>query len=125
MVCPEPKRSGLITGLTGKNRAGNLWERLAQRIALARAFCRDAPILLLDEATAQLDVTTEGEIVQALERMREKTLILIAHRLKTIINADLIVVLHDGRIVEQGTHEQLMVLNGFYRQMVAQDDEPD
>jgi ATP-binding cassette subfamily B protein/subfamily B ATP-binding cassette protein MsbA len=98
-----------------------------QRIAIARAVLKDAPILILDEATSSVDTQTELLIQQALERlMVGKTTIVVAHRLSTIRKADLIVVLQDSRIVEMGTHEQLMALEGLYRQLneVQVDGEP-
>ncbi|WP_299358093.1 ABC transporter ATP-binding protein [uncultured Paracoccus sp.] len=86
-----------------------------QRIALARAFLKDAPILVLDEATSALDSEVEALIQEALTRvMRGKTVLAIAHRLSTIAEMDRIVVLHDGRIVEQGTHAQLLAHGGLY-----------
>jgi ATP-binding cassette, subfamily B, bacterial len=89
-----------------------------QRIAIARAILKDAPILLLDEATSALDSSTESMVKQALEYlMRGKTTIVIAHRLSTIQNADLIVVLDEGKIVQTGTHEDLMNQNGLYRNL--------
>ena len=86
-----------------------------QRIALARAMIKDAPILVLDEATSALDSEVEASIQAALEvAMRGKTVVAIAHRLSTIASMDRIVVLDAGQIAEEGTHDQLLALGGFY-----------
>ncbi|MEM9583929.1 MAG: ABC transporter ATP-binding protein [Pseudomonadota bacterium] len=86
-----------------------------QRIAIARAILKDAPILILDEATSALDSEVEASIQSALQiAMEDKTVIAIAHRLSTIARMDRIVVLEDGKIVEQGTHSDLLALNGLY-----------
>ncbi|RMC34322.1 ABC transporter ATP-binding protein [Paracoccus alkanivorans] len=86
-----------------------------QRIALARAFLKDAPILVLDEATSALDSEVEAQVQQALSRaMKGKTVLAIAHRLSTIAQLDRIIVMDAGRIVEQGTHEQLLAKAGLY-----------
>jgi ATP-binding cassette subfamily B protein len=89
-----------------------------QRLAIARAVLRDAPILILDEATSSVDTETEMLIQQALERlMAGRTTLIIAHRLSTIRNADKIVVLEGKRVVEQGTHAELMARHGLYRHL--------
>ena len=90
-----------------------------QRISIARAVLKNPPILLLDEATSALDTESEQLVQQALEQlMRDRTTLVIAHRLSTIRHADLICVLHEGQIVEQGRHDQLMQLGGYYRRLV-------
>ena len=90
-----------------------------QRISIARAFLKDAPIILLDEATASLDVENETAIQSALSRLiRNKTVLLIAHRMRTVAGADKVVVLSDGTVAEQGQPEKLLAQNGIYTRMV-------
>lgn len=91
----------------------------AQRIALARAFLRDAPVLILDEPTSQLDPKSETEIIQSLDRFAQKrTVLLITHRLSTAVHADWIIVIEQGEIVEQGTHTDLITANGHYAHLI-------
>ena len=89
-----------------------------QRLGIARALVKNAPILILDEPTSSLDALSEAAIFEALRRLRRgRTTIVIAHRLSTIRNATRILVLHEGRIVAQGTHDELMAANVLYRRM--------
>ncbi|MCL6613551.1 MAG: ATP-binding cassette domain-containing protein [Firmicutes bacterium] len=91
-----------------------------QRVAIARALLKDAPVLILDEATSHLDAVNEAEVRAALDRlMAGRTTLVIAHRLSTIRNADRIVVLDAGRVMEQGTHAELLALDGLYSHLIA------
>ncbi len=91
-----------------------------QRISIARAFLKDAPVILLDEATASLDAENETLIRQSLSRLiKNKTVMIIAHRMRTIAGADKIVVIKDGKSDEQGAPEELKRQNGFYQKMLS------
>jgi len=106
-----PERYHTIVGERGSTLSGGQ----RQRIGIARAFIRDAPMLILDEPTASLDAESESLVIEGLQRlMKERTVIMITHRLRTLRDAQTIVVLHDGVIVESGTHDDLLARNGIY-----------
>jgi subfamily B ATP-binding cassette protein MsbA len=115
-VASLPNGYDTMVGEAGANLSGGQ----RQRIALARAFLKDAPILLLDEATSALDAESEAKIHGALERLAKgRTMIVIAHRLATVRNADLIAVMDKGRVIETGTHDSLMAKSGVYARLAA------
>jgi ABC-type multidrug transport system fused ATPase/permease subunit len=102
------------------DRGGTLSGGERQRIAIARAILKDAPVLILDEPTSALDVGTEAKVVEALSHLMEgRTTLIIAHRLSTIRHVDRVVVLEHGRVVEQGTPDELLALPGAYARMQA------
>ncbi|WP_314665817.1 ATP-binding cassette domain-containing protein, partial [Prevotella aurantiaca] len=100
------------------DRGGRLSGGQRQRVSIARAILKNPPILILDEATSALDTESERLVQDALYKlMKMRTTIAVAHRLSTIKNSDEICVMHEGEIVERGTHDELMQLNGYYKKL--------
>jgi ABC-type multidrug transport system fused ATPase/permease subunit len=115
-----PKNIETIIGERGVNVSGGQ----RQRLTIARTFIKNSPILLLDEPTSALDSVTEAGLQRSLTRLSEgKTTIIVAHRLKTIRNADRIFVVEKGEIVQIGTHDELIGVEGTYRRLYEKQDE--
>jgi ATP-binding cassette subfamily C protein CydD len=115
-IAALPDRFNTMVGERGLSLSGGQ----VQRLAIARALLKNAPIVVLDEPTSQIDLETEAVIHEALEKLsKNKTVILVAHRLSTVENADRIVVMGGGRILEVGSHKELLEKNGTYAQMVG------
>ena len=111
-----PQGYDTVIGEAGGSLSGG--ER--QRLSIARAMMKDAPVIILDEATANVDPENEKELMEAVSELtQEKTVIMIAHRLKTVCHADQILVVDKGQIVQRGTHEELMAQNGIYRHFIS------
>ena len=111
------KENGYATNIGDRGSKLSGGER--QRLTIARAVVKNPPILILDEATSSLDTESERLVQDAINNMMQnRTSIVIAHRLSTIRHADEIIVLQKGKIVERGTHDQLIIQNGFYRKLV-------
>ena len=111
-----PRGYDTVIGEGGASLSGG--ER--QRISIARAIMKDSPVIILDEATANVDPENERDLMTAISELtREKTVIMIAHRLKTVRGADKIVVIDRGRIAEQGRHEELVAAGGIYASFIA------
>lgn len=114
-IMATPEQYETVVGDRGSRLSGGQ----RQRISIARAILKNPPILILDEATSALDTESEKLVQEALENlMKDRTTLVVAHRLSTIRNADMICVLHEGQIVEQGTHIELMEKNGYYRKLI-------
>ena len=111
-----PQGYDTVIGEAGSSLSGG--ER--QRLSIARAMMKDAPIIILDEATANVDPENEKELMEAIQELtRKKTVIMIAHRLKTVRHADQILVVDKGQIVQRGTHDELMTQDGIYRRFIS------
>ena len=110
------KEDGYMTNIG--DRGGKLSGGQRQRISIARAILKNPPLLILDEATSALDTESEKIVQEALDRLTStRTTVVIAHRLSTIRNADEICVMHEGRIVERGKHEDLITIDGYYKKL--------
>ncbi len=112
-----PEKFNTIVGESGTKLSGGQ----KQRIAIARAFLKNAPIILLDEATSSLDTESENKIQLALDKLIVgKTTIIVAHRLSTIVDADEIITIHDGKIIETGKHLELVNKGGLYSKLYSE-----
>jgi multiple sugar transport system ATP-binding protein len=120
-IATRVENAARVLGLSEvlKKRPRTLSGGQRQRVAIARAFLKNAPTLILDEATSHLDAVSEAQVRGALDAlMRDRTTVVIAHRLSTVRNADMLVVLENGRVVEIGSHAELVARNGLYARLI-------